>query len=159
MSWGGVNQISILLIVLKFKVERRIFFLRRRKLKFNPRNKPIEPYKPKEPEKTVLVKDDGSQLVYCGEMIELHGKYVIEFDRDSHAIVIPLKSVDNKFYDHELEIYHSELVKYEKLLDKYKSELKDWKAQKKIWDAQQKEKDLAKKRKLLEELKKELGET
>lgn len=162
MSWVGANQISILLIVLKFKVERRIFFLRRQKLKFNPYNKPTEPRKPQEPSRTKC--GETRQDIYSGQSLILEaGTYRFETERsfcdELDFYLISECEVPNENYETELAEHKQKMVQYEIDLTKYKKELKEWKAQKKIWDAQQKEKDLAQKRKLLEKLKKELGET
>lgn len=160
MLWVGVNRISILLIVLKFKVERRIFFLRRRKLKFNPYSKPVEPVKPSEPDKMVLTQDYSKSIKVCdSEVVELSGKYRVDFIDEYCAEIVPLELVENIHYENQLKHYHSSLKKYETSFKQYKKELKQYNADLKVYQETQKEKELDRKRKLLEQLKKELGET
>lgn len=160
MLWAGVNQISILLIVLKSKVERRIFFLRRQKLKFNPYSRPVEPVKPSEPDKMVLTQDYSKSIRVCdSEVVELSGKYIIDFIDQYRAEIVPLELVENIHYEKQLKNYHSSLKKYETSFRQYKKELEQYNADLKVYQETQKEKDLAQKRKLLEKLKKELGET
>lgn len=141
-------------------MERRIFFVRRLRLKkFNPYRKPCEPSKPVKPKKTIFGGNREKCIrIYDYDITELNGTYESNFYDDGMNLY-PVEEIDNPHYDIQLKKYDLDVKKYEKDLVKYKEDLKEWNASKKIWDAQQKEKELAAKRKQLERLKKELGET
>jgi hypothetical protein len=127
--------------------------------KFDPYSEPYEPYKPLEPQKTIVCGNHEKGItLHDYDQIDLSGKYEVVF-YDSCIKLYPVEEISNPNYGLKLEQYEKYLQKYEKDLAKYKEELKEWKAQKKIWDAEQKEKELAAKRKQFEQLKKELGET
>lgn len=137
--------------------------------KFNPYNKPLPPYKPTEPSKTILKEEvikeipyDESQKIELDSIKDIPAKYITidvhydsEYVNDIIIVFYNEVEVDNPNYNTLMKDYNKQYKIYEANLKDYEDELKVYNEKLEIYNKEQEEREKKARLEQYKKLKKE----